>query len=337
MKHLVCGAVLTCALAGLLQLPAQAPGLKKIGTIPVEGVAGEFDHFAIDLAHQRLYLAAEDHKTVEVFDLATKKHVGSIALFGRPHGLVFPPGSSNLIVADGNDGAVKFIDLDGPKVSSQIKTELRADSVIFDPASLIMFVTNGGQVAKLDYSFVTAVNTASGERITDTKLDSKILEAMAVEKGSSRLFVNEMDKNEVKVIDWVKNAILATWPLPAEQPSAMALDQVNHRLFVACRKPGRLVVLDTQLGKAVTDLPCIGHADDAFYDAASSRIYVSGGDGAVSVYRQRNPDRYDVEASVETGPGAKTSLFVPELKELFVALPASQSRPAEVLIFSTAE
>jgi hypothetical protein len=75
-----------------------------------------------------------------------------------------------------------------------------------------------------------------------------------------------------------------------------------------------MVVLDTQSGKAVTDLPCIGHADDAFYDATSSRIYVSGGDGAVSVYRQRGPDRYDVEANVETGSGATTSLFVPELK-----------------------
>src|SRR5579871_65742 len=174
MKHLVCGAVLMCALAGLPALRAQGPELKKIGAMLIEGVPGEFDHFAVDLAHQRLYLAAEDHKTVEVFDLAKKIHVGSIALFGRPHGLVFPPGSSKLIVADGNDAAVKFIDPNGPKVSSQIKTELRADSVTFDAASRTMFVTNGGQVAKLDHSFVTAVNTTTGERISDTRLDSKI-------------------------------------------------------------------------------------------------------------------------------------------------------------------
>lgn len=334
-KHLICDAVLTCAVVALPNLSAQTPVLEKIGTMPVEGVAGEFDHFAIDLAHQRLYLAAEDHKTVEVFDLKAKKHVGSIALFGRPHGLVFPPGSSNLIVADGNDGAVKFVDPDGPRVLSLIKTQLRADSVVFDPASNTMFVANGGQVAKLDYSFVTGINVSSVERVSEIKLDSKVLEAMAVENGSSRLFINEMDKNDVKVIDRLKNEILATWPLPAEQPSAMAIDQTNHRLFVACRKPGRLVVLNTQSGKSVTDLPSIGHADDAFYDTVSKRIYVSGGDGAISVYRQLGPDRYEMDANVETGPGAKTSLFVPELKEFFVALPSAGSRPAQVLIFSS--
>ena len=108
----------------------------------VEGVAGEFDHFAIDLAHRRLYLAAEDQKTVEVFDLTAKKHIGSISLFARPHGLVFFPKSSRLIVADGGDGTVKFIDMETRKISSQIKTALRADSVAFDPASdtEVMFV-----------------------------------------------------------------------------------------------------------------------------------------------------------------------------------------------------
>lgn len=335
MKLLVRSAILTCALVSLQELPAQTPALQKIGSMPVEGVAGEFDHLAIDLVRHRLYIAAEDQKTVEVFDLTARKHVASISLFSRPHGLVFLPGSSRLIVADGGDGTLKFIDTDIPKISSRINTELRADSITFDSSSQTVFVANGGLVAKLDYSFVTGVNTSSAERISEIKLDSKILEAMAVENGSSRLFVNEMDKNDIKVIDRLKSEILATWPLPAGQPSAMALDQANHRLFVACRKPGRLVVLDTQSGRPMTDLPCVGHADDAFYDAASRRIYVSGGDGAVSVYRQRGPDRYDVEANVETGPGAKTSLFVPQLKELFVAIPATPSHAAEVLIFST--
>jgi DNA-binding beta-propeller fold protein YncE len=335
VKTLTYYCALTCALYCAQQLPGQTPVLQKTGTMLVEGVAGEFDHFAIDLAHQRLYLAAEDQKTVEVFNLTAKKHISTISLFKRPHGLVFSSKSSQLIVADGGDGTVKFIDTETPKISSQIKTALRADAVAFDPASQTLFVANGGLVAKLDYSFVTAVNASSAERTGEIKLDSKILEAMAIEKGSSRLFINRMDKNDVMAIDRLKNEVLGTWPLPAEQPSAMALDEANHRLFVACRKPGRLVVLDTHTGKAVTDLPCIGHADDVFYDSAAKKIYVSGGDGAVSVYQQRGPDQYVLQGNVETGPGAKTSLLVPELKQLFVAVPATSSRPGEVLIFST--
>ncbi|MCU1260985.1 MAG: Pyrrolo-quinoline quinone beta-propeller repeat-containing protein [Bryobacterales bacterium] len=335
MKSLTYCYSLTYILFCVQQLPAEMPVLQKTGAMLVEGVAGEFDHLAIDLARQRLYVAAEDQKTVEVFDLTAQKHIGTISLFKRPHGLVFSPTSSQLIVADGGDGTVKFVDTEAPKISSQIKTALRADSVAFDPASQTLFVANGGLVAKLDYSFVTAVNTSSAERTGEIKLDSKILEAMAIEKGSSRLFINRMDKNDVMVIDRLKNEVLGIWPLPVEQPSAMALDEANHRLFIACRKPGRLVVLNTHTGKAVTDLPCIGHADDAFYDSAAKKIYVSGGEGAVSVYQQRGPDQYVLQGNVETGLGAKTSLLVPELNRLFVAVPATSSRPGEVLIFST--
>lgn len=314
---------------------AQTPLLQKVGAISVEGVKGEFDHFAIDLVHHRLYLAAEDQKTVEVLDLTTQKQIDSIKLFQRPHGLIFLPKTSTLIVADGGDGTIKFIDTDGPKVSSQIKTALRADSVAFDPASQTAFVANGGLVAKMDYSLVTAVDAAHAELLGEIKVDSKILEAMAVEEGSSRLFINLMDKNGVTVIDRVKRQILESWPLTAGRPSAMAIDQLHHRLFIACRKPGTLMVLDTKSGKTIVDLPCIGHADDAHYDPVSQRIYVSGGEGAVSVYQQRSPDEYTLQGNIETGPGAKTSLFVPELNRLFVAVPATPSHPGQVLIFST--
>jgi len=317
-------------------LQAQAPALRQIGAISVEGVNGEFDHFAIDLAHRRLYLAAEDQKTVEVFDLSSNKHIDSIRLFQRPHGLIFIPGTSRLIVADGGDGTCKFIDTDPPRLATKLKTALRADAVTYDAATQTGFVANGGVVAKMDYSLVTAFNTATAQLNGEIKLESKILEAMAIEKQTSRLFINLMDKNNVTVLDRVKREILAVWPLPAEQPSAMAFDEPRQRLFVACRKPGRLVVLNTATGKPVTDLPCIGHADDAFYDPATQRIYISGGNGAVSVYKQHSADQYSLEQTVSTGSGAKTSLFVPELKQLFVAIPAGPGRTAQVLIFSTA-
>lgn len=155
MTHRVRSAVLMFTLARLQVLFAQTASLQRIGSMPVDGIKGEFDHFAIDLVGDRLYLAAEDQKTVEVFDLKGQKHIGSISLFSRPDGLVFLPGSSRLMVSDGGVGTVKFIDTETAKLSSQIKTELRADSVTFDPSSQTMFVINGGIVAKLDHSFIT--------------------------------------------------------------------------------------------------------------------------------------------------------------------------------------
>jgi DNA-binding beta-propeller fold protein YncE len=242
-----------------------------------------------------------------------------------------------LVVADGGDGSCKFVDVssDTPKLLSTVKTALRADSVAFDKAAQTMFVTNGGMVAKMDYSLVTAISTSKEELIGDLKIESKILEAMAVENNSSRLFVNLMDKNSVTVIDRKKMQILSDWPLTAGFPASLAMDEERRRLFVACRKPGRLLVLDTVSGKEVTSLPCTGHADDAFYDEAKRRIYVSGGEDGVSVYQQDDPDHYRLLENVKTAPEAKTSLFVPELKQLFVAVPASGSQSAMVVVFST--
>lgn len=315
---------------------SQTPALRLKGVIAVPGVKGEFDHFAIDLVGQRLYLAAEDQKTVEVLDVSSSKHIGSIGLFERPHGLVFVPESSRLMVSDGGDGSGKFVDVDGPKISAAVKTALRADSVVYDRQAQIIFVANGGLVAKMDYSLVTAISPQQERSVGELRIDSMILEAMAVEQSGARLFVNLMDRNAVAVIDRAKRELITTWPLSAAgEPSAMALDESQHRLFVGCRKPGTLAVLDTDSGKTVASLPSIGHADDVYYDPAHKRIYVSGGEGAVSVYQQISPNDYQRLPDVPTGAGGKTSLFVPELHELFVAIPAGSDSSAKVMIFNT--
>ena len=334
MRYLVCGMLLASACISVPAVSGQTPALRLKSVIVVPDVKGEFDHFAIDLAGQRLFLAAEDQKTVEVFDLSASKHVSSIKLFARPHGLVFIPASSRLMVADGGDGTCKFIDVDAPKVSKTVKTALRADSVIYDREAQTIFVANGGQVAKMDYSLVTAISAREERPLGELRIDSKILEAMAVEKVGKRLFLNLMDKNAIAVIDRATHELITQWPLVgAGEPSAMAFDENQHRLFVGCRRPGMLLVLDTDSGKVVASLPSIGHADDAYYDANHNRIYVSGGEGAVSVYQQNGPDDYQRLPDVPTGAGAKTSLFVPEWNELFVALPAGTNSPAQVMIF----
>jgi hypothetical protein len=111
----------------------------------------------------------------------------------------------------------------------------------------------------------------------------------------------------------------------------MALDEPNHRLFVACRS-GHIVVFDTQTGKELQALPITKGVDDLAYDSASKRIYAEC-DGAVDVYEQSDPDHYKSLGKVETGPAAKTARLVPELNRYFVAAPQHGSTPAEILVF----
>ena len=117
----------------------------------------------------------------------------------------------------------------------------------------------------------------------------------------------------------------------------MALDDANHRLFIGCRKPARLLVLDTATGKQVAEVEIVADTDDLFYDAAARRIYVSGGGGAVTVVEQKDADHYQAVASIPTAAGARTSYFIPELKRLYVAVPHRGKQASELLVFSVTQ
>jgi len=113
----------------------------------------------------------------------------------------------------------------------------------------------------------------------------------------------------------------------------MALDDANKRLFVGCRIPPKLVVLDTTSGRIVDSLPAVGDADDIFYDGGRRVVYVIGGEGAVEVFRQRDPDHYAPDGRITTAPGARTGLFVSSLNRLFIAVPRRGLRSAKVLVY----
>jgi hypothetical protein len=114
----------------------------------------------------------------------------------------------------------------------------------------------------------------------------------------------------------------------------MALDEANHRLFVGCRQPAKLLVYDTTSGSLVTSVDIVGDTDDLFYDAARKRLYVIGGEGFISVIEQQDANHYQAMARIPTAAGARTGLFVPELNELFVAVPRRGAQLAEVRIFA---
>ena len=113
----------------------------------------------------------------------------------------------------------------------------------------------------------------------------------------------------------------------------MALDEASPRLFIGCRNPPRLVVMDTANGKPVTDLAIAGDTDDLFYDAALKRLYVTCGEGFIDVIDQRDADTYKLRERIPTSPGARTSFFSPELKEFYLAAPQREKHPAEIRVF----
>jgi DNA-binding beta-propeller fold protein YncE len=116
----------------------------------------------------------------------------------------------------------------------------------------------------------------------------------------------------------------------------MVLDAANHRLFVVCRKPARLVVFDTLTGKQLESMDTAGRSDGMAFDSVTKRIYVPGGEGYVAVYEQKDGDHYQLVAKVPSAVGAKTCLFVPELNRLYVAVSPGEGKfGARLLTFET--
>jgi DNA-binding beta-propeller fold protein YncE len=139
----------------------------------------------------------------------------------------------------------------------------------------------------------------------------------------------------VAVVDRTKRSVVATWGTAgAFSNYPMALDEEDHRLFIVCRLPARLVVMDTNTGKVIEKLPVIGDSDDVFYDKARKRVYATGGEGGISVYQQQDPDHYKQIANLPTVKGARTSFFSPDLSKMFVAVRRQGSEPAAIRIYS---
>ena len=143
---------------------------------------------------------------------------------------------------------------------------------------------------------------------------------MALEKSSSKMYVNNKAKNQVDVVDREKRAVVASWAVTKCKTNvAMAFDEASHRLFIGCRS-GQISVLDTQTGKEVTALSITKGVDDIVYDPASKRIYASC-DGDADVYEQSDADNYKLIGKIATAPMGRTALLVPQLKRYFVAVP----------------
>jgi len=136
------------------------------------------------------------------------------------------------------------------------------------------------------------------------------------------------------VVDRKKRAVTTTWPLTGVRENfPMALDETNHRLFIGSREPAKLIAFDTESGKIVAALDSPGDADDIFYDPALKRIYVSGGEGFISVFEQADAGHYKTIAKIPTALGARTLLFVPELKRLYLAVPHHANQGTEIRVY----
>ena len=317
--------LLLCTL--VLVSRAGEPGpLKLVKTVPLPGVRGRIDHLAIDSKGKRLFVAALGNNTVEVLDLNAGTWLRSIAECSKPQGLVYLPKPNLLFVANGGDGRVRIYDCSSFKPIVTVGALEDADNLRYDAKLDRVYVGYGD-------GGIGVINPVTGVLTVRIPLKGHP-ESFQIQQDGNYLFANVPDAQHVAVIDRQLRTVLETWPLKGFRANfPLALDEGDHRVFVGCRNPARLVVLDAKDGKSVADLPLSGDTDDLFYDGARRRIYAACGEGFIDVIEQRDVDDYKLLEKISTAPGARTCLFSPDLNQLYLAVPRLGERPAEIRVY----
>ncbi len=310
--------------------------LKLVGTFEFPSDEGGFDHLIADIPGHRLFTTPRAHKSVKVFDLQTRKLIHTIEGIEIPHALLYRQDLSRLYVTDGGPGELKIYDGKTYDLIKSVKLLVDTDPIAFDPVTKYLYVVNGGRDAKMTYSMLSVIDTTSGEKLDEMKIDGASLDAMVIEPSSQRLYLDNVAKNQVEVIDRKSRTITASWPITLAEKSCVTitLDETHHRLFVGCRT-GQIVVFDTENGKELQALPINGGIDDLVYYPANKRLYAAcaGGGGSVDVFEEADPDHFKLLAQVSTGPGARNGRLEPELKRYFSAVPQHEGTNSKVLEF----
>ncbi|MFC7670804.1 YncE family protein [Hymenobacter humi] len=222
--------------------PRAAPLLTLERTVPLPHVKGGFDLMALDVAGQRLFVAAEDHHTVEVIDVRRGQPLASLPGFNEPKWVVYRPEGNRLFVSTGGDGRVT--ELDGTtyqKVRSYAFREA-CNNLRYDSLTRQLVVGVGKSFGALGL-----IDVARNVKVGEIPLAGY---AKQFELDGPLIYVNEPALNQVEVIDRSTGKQTAVWPVTgATQNIPMALDRGHHRLFVACA-PGRWWCIQPRTGGA---------------------------------------------------------------------------------------
>ena len=304
------------------RLISTVPPYKITNRIHLEG-DGSWDYLTVDQLAQRLYVS---HGTqVQVIDLKTDKFIGTIPDTKGVHGIAIAADFGKGFISCGRDTSVIVFDLKSLATTGKIKaTGANPDAILYDALSKRVFVFNhSGKSA-------TVIDAAKNKVIGTIPLDGTV--EFAVTDGNGKVFVNIEDKSTIAVIDAKSLKVVNEWPVsPGEEPTGLAFDVKNQRLFSVCSNE-KMVVLNSKTGKIVQTVPIGAGCDGVAFDVKTRRIFSSNGEGTMTVVEEKSPNEYHVVETVTTQKGARTITLDSKSHRLFLSTaereaPVGNARP----------
>src|ERR1700736_5401456 len=283
--------------------------IKKIALGAAPGGGEYFDYVTVDSAARRVYLS--HGAEVKVLDADNFSVVGTISGLKRCHGVVVLPELGKGFITDGDAAKVVVFDLKSLKVTNEIKGAPDTDSLVYDPASKLIFTFNG------DSKNASVIDPVKETIVKTIDLAGGVEQAVADGKGT--IYDNNEEKNDVAVIDTKTLTIKTRWPVAsAGSPVAMDMDREHRRLFSSGRDPHFLIVMDADSGKVVQSLPISSGVDANVFDPETGLVFVSTRAGKLHVFHEDSPDKFSEVETIDTEYGAKTMNIDPKTHNLFL-------------------
>lgn len=315
-RPLVLALVATFLLAVTAVVLAAGPGYHVIKTYKLGGEGG-WDYLTLDSTSRKLYISRATH--VIVIDADSGKSVGDIADTPGVHGIALAKDLGRGFVSNGREGTVSVVDIETLKTQNKIKVGDNPDAILFEPLTKRVFTFNGRSHDS------TAIDAASGKVLGTIPLGGKPEFAVSDEKG--RVFVNIEDKSELVALDPDKLEVKARWALaPCQEPSGLAMDRKNRRLFSGCDK--LMAIVDADSGKVVSTLPICDGVDATAYDDETHLAFASCHDGKLTVIQEESPNKFTVLENVPTQQGARTMALDPKTHQIYTVTAKFGAPPA---------
>jgi YVTN family beta-propeller protein len=292
--------------------------------IPLGEVRGRIDHLAVDVERMRLFVAELGNDSVGVVDVANRRVIRTIAGLSEPQGVGYVPATGTLYVANARDGSVRLFERAELAAAGRIDLGGDADNVRIDETAPAVVVGYGkGALAVID--------PQSRGKIADIPLPAHP-EGFVLDPAGGRAYVNLPDARQIAIVDRAAGRVVRTVATnDARANFPMALESAGLGFLAVFRNPPRLNAFAPDGARRASAETC-GDADDVFVDAKRHRLYVSCGEGFIDVFDARQGG-YARIARLATVPGARTSLFVPALDRLFLAVRAQGREPAAIWQF----
>ena len=276
--------------------------------IKIEGDGG-WDYLTVDTMYNRLFIS---HSTiVQAVDIKSGKIVQTITGTKGVHGITLAYDLNKGFISNGKDTSVTIFDLKSLQTLSVIKvTGNNPDAILYDSFTKRVFTFNGRS------SNATVIDAATNKIIGTIALDGKPEFAATDTKG--KIFVNIEDKSEVCIINPSTMKVEKCWSInPGEEPSGLAIDIQNQKLFSVCDNK-KMIVSDIQSGKVIASATIGDRVDGVAFDPSTKTIFSSNGDGTVTIVREETSGKYTVVSNLKTQKGARTIAIDPKSHNVYL-------------------